>query len=365
MTAINFPDNPTIGQSFTAADRTWIWDGTVWNNSGEEAFPPQSGNAGKFLSTDGSTTSWQAVDALPDQTGNSGKYLTTDGTDASWGTVDLSSKQDVVSGVSSTEIGYLDGVTSSIQNQINSKADIASPTFTGNVTLPSTTSIGNVSSTEIGYLDGVTSSIQTQLNGKAATSHTHTKSQITDFAHTHAISDVTNLQTTLDGKASLSGATFTGSVNIASIAALSIQNPEGGLFVDSWAKLGTIFERTTLAGAFAGYTHYVLPNNSSVVFFEADSTSNGIINITRSSSKNLSGYLAPGETMTVTFLIKNGATAYYPTAINIDGLASNIKWLGGTAPSSGNINAIDAYTITIIGKTDGSFFVIGSAAKFS
>ncbi len=42
----------------------------------------------------------------------------------------------------------------------------ANPTFTGTVTLPSTTSIGNVSSTEIGYLDGVTSSIQTQINGK-------------------------------------------------------------------------------------------------------------------------------------------------------------------------------------------------------
>ena len=42
----------------------------------------------------------------------------------------------------------------------------ASPTFTGTVTLPSTTSIGNVSSTEISYVDGVTSSIQTQLDGK-------------------------------------------------------------------------------------------------------------------------------------------------------------------------------------------------------
>jgi hypothetical protein len=43
----------------------------------------------------------------------------------------------------------------------------ASPTFTGTVTLPSATSIGTVSATEIGYLDGVTSAIQTQLNGKA------------------------------------------------------------------------------------------------------------------------------------------------------------------------------------------------------
>lgn len=45
-----------------------------------------------------------------------------------------------------------------------SPAPAASPTFTGTVVLPSTTSIGSVSATEIGYVDGVTSSIQTQLN---------------------------------------------------------------------------------------------------------------------------------------------------------------------------------------------------------
>lgn len=40
------------------------------------------------------------------------------------------------------------------------------PTFTGTVTLPSTTAIGNVTSAEIAYLDGVTSAVQTQLNSK-------------------------------------------------------------------------------------------------------------------------------------------------------------------------------------------------------
>lgn len=37
--------------------------------------------------------------------------------------IDFSGKQDVVSGVSSTEIGYLDGVTSAIQTQLNNKQD--------------------------------------------------------------------------------------------------------------------------------------------------------------------------------------------------------------------------------------------------
>lgn len=35
--------------------------------------------------------------------------------------------------------------------------------------------------TELGYVHGVTSAIQTQIDGKAASSHTHTKSDITDF----------------------------------------------------------------------------------------------------------------------------------------------------------------------------------------
>ena len=50
----------------------------------------------------------------------------------------------------------------------------ASPTFTGTVALPFTTSIGTVSATEIGYLDGVTSLIQTQLVNKAEVSDVNT-----------------------------------------------------------------------------------------------------------------------------------------------------------------------------------------------
>ena len=79
----------------------------------------------------------------------------------------LNNKQAVVAGVDDTEIGYLNGVSSGIQAQIDAKAALAGPTFTGTVTLPSTTSIGNVTSTEIGYVDGVTSAIQTQLDAKA------------------------------------------------------------------------------------------------------------------------------------------------------------------------------------------------------
>jgi azurin len=49
--------------------------------------PSQSGQSGKFLTTNGTSSSWATVDALPSQTSNAGKYLTTNGTSASWASV--------------------------------------------------------------------------------------------------------------------------------------------------------------------------------------------------------------------------------------------------------------------------------------
>lgn len=67
---------------------------TINNNSIEgsgnieiNSLPSQSGQSGKFLTTDGTDPSWSNVDALPSQSGHSGELLTTDGTDASWSSV--------------------------------------------------------------------------------------------------------------------------------------------------------------------------------------------------------------------------------------------------------------------------------------
>jgi hypothetical protein len=48
-------------------------------------------------------------------------------------TTDLGNKQDKISGVSDTEIGYLDGVTSNVQAQIDGKASLSGAVFTGSV----------------------------------------------------------------------------------------------------------------------------------------------------------------------------------------------------------------------------------------
>ena len=57
--------------------------------------PSQTGNSGKYLTTDGTTSSWGTVNALPSQTSNAGKYLTTDGTSASWASVTTDPTADI------------------------------------------------------------------------------------------------------------------------------------------------------------------------------------------------------------------------------------------------------------------------------
>lgn len=53
-----------------------------------------------------------------------------------------------------------------LQDSLSKKSNSISPTFTGTVSLPPTTSIGSVSSTELGYIDGLTANAQAQINNK-------------------------------------------------------------------------------------------------------------------------------------------------------------------------------------------------------
>lgn len=156
--------NVTVSGNLTVQGTTTTIDSTTIAVTNSFVFEGATANAFETTLAVTDPTADRTI-TLPDATGT--VALISDVT-SSYNTLD-SLKQDKVNGVSSTEIGYLDGVTSAIQSQIDAKSPIANPNFTGTVILPSTTSIGDVSSTEIGYLNNVTSAIQTQLDAKRNT----------------------------------------------------------------------------------------------------------------------------------------------------------------------------------------------------
>lgn len=112
MAAIDFPTSPAVGQYFNAQGKTWVWDGVSWNieitnftavspaatlnNPNFTGIPTAPTATAGTNTTQIATTAFvgtaiAAIDALPSQSGNGGKYLTTDGTVASWGVIDTSS----------------------------------------------------------------------------------------------------------------------------------------------------------------------------------------------------------------------------------------------------------------------------------
>jgi len=105
----------------------------------------------------------------------------------------------------------------------------------------------------------------------------------------------------------------------------------------------------------------------SVTIYTTNNSANWSQNLTFSGTTTLNSVLSVGQSVTIALLSKNGGTAYYPTGLNIDsGVGSTtIYWQGGTAPSSGNANAYDVYTYTVIKTATNTYTVLASQTKFA
>jgi hypothetical protein len=75
--------------------------------------------------------------------------------------------------------------------------------------------------------------------------------------------------------------------------------------------------------------------------------------------------MSTGQSVTVTHLVTQGSTAYYNSALTIDGSSVTPKWSGGSAPVAGNVNSVDVYSYTLIKTGSGSFTVFASQTRFA
>jgi hypothetical protein len=75
--------------------------------------------------------------------------------------------------------------------------------------------------------------------------------------------------------------------------------------------------------------------------------------------------MAIGQTITVTFMATQGATAYYNSAVTIDGTSVTPKWQGGITPNAGSANSIDAYTYAIVKIAAATFTVLASQTRYA
>ena len=107
-------------------------------------------------------------------------------------------------------------------------------------------------------------------------------------------------------------------------------------------------ERTTVSATAATGTINFDADTQGVLYYTSNASGNWTLNVRGSGSTTLAAKLAVGDSVTVSFLVTQGSTAYYMTALTIDGNAQTVKYSGGTAPASGNASSVDAYSFTIV-----------------
>ena len=141
--------------------------------------------------------------------------------------------------------------------------------------------------------------------------------------------------------------TFNGSSSVGALKTLNINEPAT---VSATAATGTInFDVTT----------------QSVLYYTTNASGNFTLNFRGSSGTTLNTIMTTGDSICVSFLCTNGATAYYNSAVQVDGSSVTPKYQGGTAWTSGNASSIDAYNFVIVKTGSAAFTILTSQTKFS
>jgi hypothetical protein len=130
-------------------------------------------------------------------------------------------------------------------------------------------------------------------------------------------------------------------------------------------KTSNILETDTISATAATGTIDYDVTTQSVLYYTSNASANWTVNFRGSSGTALNTIMATGECISATFLVTNGSTAYYNSAVTIDGSSVTPKWQGGTAPTSGNANSVDSYTYVIQKTGSATYVVLAAQTKFA
>jgi len=131
------------------------------------------------------------------------------------------------------------------------------------------------------------------------------------------------------------------------------------------AKLFDVLEGATVSATAATGTINYDVTTQAVLYYTSNASANWTVNFRGSSGTSLNTLMATNESLTVAFLVTQGATAYYNSSVQIDGTTSGVtmRWLGG-APTAGNASGIDSYRYLIIKTGSATYTVLASVTQF-
>lgn len=140
-------------------------------------------------------------------------------------------------------------------------------------------------------------------------------------------------------------------------------------FAGTSSVLGAVLtdtaETTTVSATAATGTINYDVTTQSVIYYTSNASANWTVNFRGSSGTSMNTLMSTGQSLTVAFLVTQGATAYYNNTVQVDGTTSGvtIKWLGG-APTAGNASGIDSYRYLIIKTGSAAYTILASVTQF-
>lgn len=189
---------------------------------------------------------------------------------------------------------------------------------------------------------------------------------------TNVVAVVTALGTTLGiadgGTGATTAANARTSLAVAGLAdanTFTARQTFNGSATDVGAKLQNALEKVTVSATAATGTINYDVLTQSVLYYTTNASGNWTLNVRGNGTTSLNSLMVTGESITILFLVTNGATAYYQTAFQIDGSSVTPKWQLGASPAAGNPNSIDAYTLTIIKTGVATFTALAAQTKFA
>jgi hypothetical protein len=185
-------------------------------------------------------------------------------------------------------------------------------------------------------------------------------SQLKDFIDGSSGDTITTSEIVATTATILSGQSVTGTATFNSAVVMSGESTLSG-----GSLLKRVKETTTVSATAAANTISYDFITQSVLYYTSDATGNWVLNVRGDSGTTLNSVMSTGQSATVAFLATQGATAYYQTALQIDGSSVTPKYQGGSAPTEGNASSVDAYVFTIIKTADATFTALGSQTQFA
>jgi len=117
-----------------------------------------------------------------------------------------------------------------------------------------------------------------------------------------------------------------------------------------------------VASAPSATTNFYVQSGS-VQYYTSNAANNWTLNIAFSSGTSMNTALVTGQSVTFALVTTQSTTAYYNSAVTIDGTSVTPKWVGG-APTAGNASGLDVYRYAVIKTASATYTVLASLTQF-